>query len=181
MSFMKPTTLLSLLPILLPSTTAHIAAFGPGMYCRNGPNPSAPNQNSNTPVNPLYDLSAKDWWFQHDRGCDAVPPSSPSEFLEIPSGGTFTVELANNQAFTTLSYGGTKTTQWPDGGNHPEDWNGNGRDPNGDEGCIPADEGGYMHVQNETMAQGTAWAIAYESDLSKIKMEDLVVFSVLEQ
>lgn len=31
------------------------------------------------------------------------------------------------------------------------------------------------------MAAGTAWAIAYESDLSAIAMEDLVVFSVLEQ
>jgi hypothetical protein len=29
--------------------------------------------------------------------------------------------------------------------------------------------------------RGTAWAIAYESDLSKIQMEDLVVFSVSKQ
>jgi hypothetical protein len=38
-----------------------------------------------------------------------------------------------------------------------------------------------MHAMNESNAQGSAFAIAYESDLSKIKMEDLVVFSVLKQ
>lgn len=180
---MQPSSLNRLLAAILLCSqlvVSHIAAFGPGMYCRNGPNPSSPNLNSNTPVNPLYQLSRADWWFQHDRGCDKVPPPA-GEFLELPAGGEFTVELANNQAFTTLSYGGSEVSDWPDGANHPEDWNGNSRDPNGDEGCIPADEGGYMHVQNETMAQGTAFAIAYESDISKISMEDLVVFSVLEQ
>jgi hypothetical protein len=38
-----------------------------------------------------------------------------------------------------------------------------------------------MHATNHSNAQGTAFAIAYESDLSKIQMEDLVVFSVLTQ
>ena len=38
-----------------------------------------------------------------------------------------------------------------------------------------------MHATNHSNAQGTAFAIAYESDLSKIQMEDLVVFSVLAQ
>ena len=38
-----------------------------------------------------------------------------------------------------------------------------------------------MHVQNQSMAQGTAFAIAYKSNLTEIEMEDLVVFSVLEQ
>ena len=38
-----------------------------------------------------------------------------------------------------------------------------------------------MHKTNQSDAQGTAFAIAYESDLSVIRMKDLVVFSVLEQ
>ena len=42
-------------------------------------------------------------------------------------------------------------------------------------------EGGFMHATNQSNAQGTAFAIAYESDLTKIAMEDLVVFSVLPQ
>ncbi|KAJ9664715.1 hypothetical protein H2198_000061 [Neophaeococcomyces mojaviensis] len=150
--------------------TAHIAAFAPGMYCRNGL--TGDNNNSNDPVAPLYELSQSDWWFQHSRGCDAHPPPE-DEFLELPAGGSFTVQHANNQAFSSLSYGGSLVTQWPDGGNHPDDWHG---DWDGAE-CLPG--GGWMHAQNESMAQGTAFAIAYESDLSKIAMEDLVVFSVL--
>jgi len=66
-------------------------------------------------------------------------------------------------------------TEWPDGSQHPEDWNGG----NVGEGCIQ--DGGYMHVQNQSTAKGTTFAIAYESDLSKIAMEDLVIFTVLEQ
>jgi hypothetical protein len=36
-------------------------------------------------------------------------------------------------------------------------------------------------VQNETSATGTAFAIAYESDLAKVTLENLVVFTVAEQ
>lgn len=163
--------MLSLLPFFLPLASAHIAAFAPGMYCRNGL-PGENNYNTNLPVNPLYQLSKKDWWFQHDRGCDKAPPA-PGEFLNIPAGGHFTVEHANNQAFTTLSYDGSEVSRWPDGAQHPEDWHGEWE--NGE--CMPG--GGWMHATNHSNAQGTAFAIAYESDLSKIKMEDFVVFSVL--
>ena len=38
-----------------------------------------------------------------------------------------------------------------------------------------------MHTTNHSNAQGTALAIAHESDLSKITVKDLVVFSVLPQ
>lgn len=109
-----------------------------------------------------------------DRGCDQAPPPK-GEFLELPTGGHFTVEHANNQAFTTLSYDGSETTRWPDGGHHPRNWHGQW---DGAE-CLPG--GGYMHATNRSNAQGTAFAIAYESDLSKITMRDLVVFSVLKQ
>ena len=37
-----------------------------------------------------------------------------------PAGGTFTVEVADNQAFTTLSYGGKFISNWPDGAKHPD-------------------------------------------------------------
>ena len=110
---------------------AHVAAFAKGMYCENGTDPSNPNFNSNAPVAPLYNLTQDQWWFQHARGCDLVPPP-PGVFLEIPAGGSFNVQLANNQAFTNLSYGGSYTSEWPDGGQHPEDWNGGGIG----EGCI---------------------------------------------
>ena len=164
--------MLFLLPFFLPLASAHIAAFAKGMYCRNGL-PGEKNFNSNLPVNPLYQLSKTDWWFQHDRGCDQAPPPA-GEFLNIPSGGHFMVEHADNQAFTTLSYDGSEVSNWPDGGKHPADWHG---DWDGAE-CLPG--GGWMHATNESNAQGTAFAIAYKSDLSKISMEDLTVFSVLK-
>lgn len=157
----------------IPLSHAHIAAFAKGMYCKNGL-PGENNQNSNLPVSPLYQLSKADWWFQHDRGCDQAPPAA-GEFLNIPSGGHFTVEHANNQAFSTLSYDGSNVSRWPDGAKHPNNWHGQWQDGE----CLP--DGGWMHATNRSNAQGTAFAIAYESDLSKITMEDLVVFSVLPQ
>jgi hypothetical protein len=161
---------------LVAATQAHTGAWAPGMYCRGGPVAGEDNQNTNTVVNPLYQFSKEDWWFQHERGCDKVPPPA-GEFLELPAGGSFTVEHAHNRAFTTLSYDGKFTTQWPDGKDHPEDWNGLAADPG--EGCIQDD--GALHVQNETSATGTAFAISYQSDLSKVTMENLAVFTVLEQ
>ncbi|KAI9731217.1 MAG: hypothetical protein M1834_005410 [Cirrosporium novae-zelandiae] len=151
---------------------AHISAWAKGMYCLGGADPTIDNANTNTAVGPLFDLPQDQWWFQADRGCNKVPPAD-GDILSIPAGGSFTVELANNRAFTTLSYNGTKTSEWPDGGVHPEDWH---ETTSGD--CLP--DGGWMHAQNESMTQGTAWAISYESELEKVTMENLVVFSVLE-
>ena len=81
-------------------------------------------QNWNAPVHPLHKLPKRDWWFQHDRGCDAQAPP-PGEFLELPAGGTFTVELAHNKLQTTLGIcppGLSCMSDWPDGKDHPEDW-----------------------------------------------------------
>ena len=78
------------------------------MYCRNG-SADVDDNNTNTVVNPLWELSKEDWWFQHDRRCDKKPPP-PGEFLELPAGGSVTVELAHNRAFTTLSYEGRFTS-----------------------------------------------------------------------
>lgn len=37
-----------------------------------------------------------------------------------------------------------------------------------------------MHAYNETSAAGTAWAISYESEIEKVTLENLVVFSTLQ-
>jgi len=153
---------------------AHTAAFARGMYCQGGPNPGQDDQNTNTVVVPLYNLPKSQWWFQADRGCDRVPPA-PGVFLDLPAGGSFTVELAHNRAQTTLSYNGEFTSAWPDGKQHPEDWNGWTDDPG--EGCIQDD--GAMHTQDQAHAAGTAFAISYNSEISQVSMSDLVVFSVL--
>ncbi|OXA41628.1 hypothetical protein Fcan01_23672 [Folsomia candida] len=157
---------------LVACANAHTAAFARGMYCQGGPNPGQDDSNTNTAVAPLYNLPRSQWWFQADRGCDRVPPA-PGVFLELPAGGSFTVELAHNRAQTTLSYDGQFTSQWPDGQEHPEDWKGPGNPPD----CIQED--GALHTNNQSMAAGTAFAISYVSDISAVTMENLVVFSVL--
>ncbi|KAK6951498.1 hypothetical protein Daesc_008033 [Daldinia eschscholtzii] len=159
---------------------AHVAAFTKGMYCLNGTEPGVENLNTNSVVNPLFQLPKNQWWMQHDRGCDSeqVAPS-PGDFLELPAGGSFTVELASNRAQSTLSYDGKFTSEWPDGKDHPEDWHSPSPDT-----CLnanPDQAGGAMHTRNESTAAGTAFAISYNSDLSKVTMENLVVFTVLEQ
>jgi len=151
---------------------AHTAAWARGMYCQGGPNPNQDDPNTNTAVNPLYNLPRSQWWFQADRGCDRVPPA-PGVFLDLPAGGSFTVELAHNRGQTTMSHNGQFTSQWPDGREHPEDWKGPGNPPD----CIQDD--GAMHTNNHSMAAGTAWAISYNSNLNAVTMENLVVFSVL--
>ncbi len=109
----------------------------------------------------------------HVHGCDKNPPNGTS--LELPAGGTFTVELAHNQGQTTLSFGGRGATKWPDGKDHPDDWHGPGNPPD----CIQDD--GAMHTHNESTATGTAWSISYKSDISQVTMEDLAIFSVKYQ
>ncbi|PYI18883.1 hypothetical protein BO99DRAFT_385548 [Aspergillus violaceofuscus CBS 115571] len=153
-------------------TNAHVAAWAKGMYCLNGTS-GTDDPNTNTAVNPLYMLDQSDWWFQHDRGCDSFPPAD-GDFLELPANGQITVELAHNRAQTTLSYNGQYAGEWPDGNEHPEDWSGPGNPPD----CIQDD--GAMHTQNQSMAAGTAFAISYQSDLTQVTMENLVVFSVSE-
>ena len=160
---------------LAATAQAHVAAFANGMYCKGGNVTGVDDNNTNTAVNPPYQKTQDEWWFQHYQGCDVMPPPE-GEFLELTAGGTFTVELAHNRAQTALSYGGQYTSEWPDGQQHPENWGG---DPTDGEGCIQ--DGGAMHVQNQSMATGTAFAISYESSTSAVTMENLAVFTVLEQ
>ncbi|KAG9316970.1 hypothetical protein JVU11DRAFT_1150 [Chiua virens] len=154
---------------------AHMGAFHPAMYCLNGPDPKHPNLNTNEPVKPLYNLTYDQYWMHHINGCDEVPPPD-GVFLELPAGGSFTVEHAENQAFTSLTpY--AKLTDWGDGKEHPRGYSIDnvGSDTVSDSGCLSSPN---LHAQNESMAQGTAFAISYESDIKKVTLENLVVFTV---
>lgn len=102
-----------------------------------------------------------------------ISPPPEGDVLELPAGGAVTLELAHNRGQTSFSFGGIYTSEWPDGMQHPEDWQ-NVEDPGG---CIDTD--GAMHTQNQTMAAGTALAISYHPTLGDVKIDDLVVFSVL--
>ncbi|KZV99282.1 hypothetical protein EXIGLDRAFT_746237 [Exidia glandulosa HHB12029] len=155
--------------LLVQLAHAHVGAWGPGMFCRNGPqledNPNAP-----TTAQPLYEKTWDEFWFHGD--CRNFPPPD-GEFLAVPAGGHITLELADNRGHTTLSYNGTQTSEWADGQAHPEleHWTRN-------DTCIISPN---MHTLNEADAAGTVLAIAYKSDINEVKYEDLVIFSVLEK
>lgn len=146
---------------------------------QGGNNPSIDDIQTNLIVNPLYNLPRSKWWMQADRGCDVVPPTN-GDSLALPAGGSFQVELAENRAFTTLSFGGSLATDWTDGKNRTEPWRG----PSIGEGCLvdnPDKLGGPLHTQSQERATGTAFAISYHANIADVNMENLVVFSVLKK
>ncbi|KAF8554672.1 hypothetical protein OG21DRAFT_1038036 [Imleria badia] len=157
---------------------AHTCAYSKAMYGLNGTVPGVVNYNTNDACHPLYNLTYSDFWMHHFDQLDEFPPE-PGVFLDIPAGGKFTVELADNRAWTSLTGNPHAVlTDWGDGLNHPDDYsvtNLGGLKPT-TSGCIPSPN---LHAQNESMAAGTAFAIAYESDISKVTPENLVVFTVL--
>ncbi|GKT55667.1 hypothetical protein ColTof4_11920 [Colletotrichum tofieldiae] len=93
--------------------------------------------------------------------------------------GYFTVDRAGNRGCATLSRGGRTATQWPDCSEHPEDW----RAPAPGKCLVdnPGKRGGEVHTQNYTATAGTAFATSHQSDIRKVAMENLAVFSAVEQ
>lgn len=152
---------------LIPVAGAHFAAWHKGMYCLNGTTPGLDDDNTNAIVDPLFNMTKADWWFHHYNSCDQFPPAD-GDFLELPANGEFTVELAVNRAFTTLSFGGANTGVFGDGQDYT-----NGL---GGVDCISQLN---IHTQNQSMAAGTAFAISYQSELADVTPENLVVFSTL--
>ncbi|KAF4617821.1 hypothetical protein D9613_006247 [Agrocybe pediades] len=154
--------------------TAHLAAWHKGMYCMKG-NQGNDDRNTNDAVQPLYQLQKADWWFHHNNKCDEFPPDD-GNVLEIPANGEFTVEHAVNRVFTTLVDNPVLGTyvngqEYSNLGESRE-----GKEPGSE--CIVEPN---IHTQNETMAAGTAFAISYQSELSAVTQDNLVVFSVLYQ
>jgi hypothetical protein len=109
-------------------------------------------------------LTKKDWWFQHSRGCDKAPPPN-GDYLELPAGGSFTVEIANNLAFTTLGrnskfngyFGGPQTLT------------------RSNDGCVTNPN---LHTTSKAAAPGTVFAISYQNSIDKVTAKNLVVFTV---
>jgi len=120
------------------TTCANTDSFEPG------------NDHASRLGNPLHNLEFKDWWF---HGAIDEPPAD-GEFLEIPSGGTINVELANNKHSTTFS-------------SFPQD-----PDP------LKTTFNTHLGVPNQLgEIKGSAIAIAYKSDVHDIKPEEFVVIS----
>lgn len=141
---------------------AHMAAWHRGMYCLNGTTPGVDNENASEAVRPVYQLPKSEWWMHHNEKCDEFPPA-PGDFIELPAGGSCTVEIAGNRGQTSLSYGGKYIAN-----DLADDYS---ESPN----CITSPN---YHTQNKTTAAGTVFAISYQSDIKQVTAENLVVFTV---
>ncbi|KAG8836044.1 hypothetical protein FRC17_010508 [Serendipita sp. 399] len=137
------------------------------MFCLNGTS-GQDNQNTNEAVSPLFMLPRDKWWMHAANNCDKFPPA-PGDFLELPAGESFTVEIATNRAFTSYSYGGRYAGVFGDGQTHPEY-----EDPSHST-CITSPN---LHTENSTMATGSSFAISYTSEIKNVTMENLVTFTV---
>jgi hypothetical protein len=164
-------------PLLLAGAAkAHLFAWANGMYCKNGTVAGVDNVNNDAPVPPLYNMSYNDYWMHAYNGCTDFPPAD-GEYLELPAGGSFQVEIAENRAYTSLSFNGAKATNWGDGQNHPNGYSTTnlGGAALSTDGCLSTPN---MHTQNQSNAAGSAFAIAYVSDISQATPSNMAIFSV---
>lgn len=130
---------------------AHLAVFTPSMY---GSEPD--NINSNHAVQPLQEMTFKEWWWHGDL--DKPPPKNA--VLSLPARGKVDLEIAANKAFTSMGRGLLPNPRQP-----PVPW-------------LNENAWGNMHANKLEDVAGCALGIAYKSDPHKVKPEDFVIFSV---
>ncbi|CDZ98792.1 hypothetical protein [Phaffia rhodozyma] len=163
-SLSLPLALLSASALFPSLASGHIALWNPGLYGFNGTDNSVAQYNTAAAVGPLrkYDNLTQSEWFGH--GFLDLPPKD-GDFMELTPGKTETFELSCNRAFT--SYRSPTDT-----GDLPE------------YACTGE---GPLHTVNNfndttpvntTLLGGCVLAIAYESDVTKLRPEFFSVFSV---
>jgi hypothetical protein len=166
---------LAALLILIPIASAHIGIFHESMFCRDGPQENV-DWNTNTVVNPLFALNFADFWFGNgvyngvSAHCYNWPPPA-GQFLELPAGGSFNVQFANNRAFSGMGLYGGQVSTFPDGEPHPEYDEPGYNNP----ACVPSP---LLHTMNHSDVAGSAFAISYHSEYSQVTPENMAVFSV---
>ncbi|CDO76983.1 hypothetical protein BN946_scf184298.g10 [Trametes cinnabarina] len=138
----------------LPLASGHASFWHNSMYGFNVTDKTFPYDNR--PVSPLTNYTFDQWWF---HGHLDYPPH-PGDFFELPAGKPATAEIACNKGATTWFNSS-------EGGNIQE-----GNNP-----CPNSPTSAY-HTTGLSDLKGCAMAIAYESDVTKIKPEDFTVFSV---
>ncbi|ORY34011.1 hypothetical protein BCR39DRAFT_232913 [Naematelia encephala] len=142
---------------LIAVASAHIALWDEGMYGWT----DDPNQNNL--VTPLANLTFSEWWF-HGQ-IDSPPPDG--KVMNLPSGGTYHGQVACNKALTTYGQNPAQQT-----GLYACD----GTGPQGGIGAMHTSDA--WESPDPKDVKGCGIAIAYESDVSKIKPEDFAVISV---
>jgi len=160
-------TLLSTAVLFLAGTAqvkAHITPWVRGVWeCTDGKDP-----NNDLPSAPLFQrpmFGPNGWWFHGDECIKSRPPLD--QFLELPAGSQFMTEMAGNKGQTTLSFGGQFAKTFGDGQDHPEGLGLDGK-------CITSPN---LHAKGESDASGYAFAISYQSDITKVTPDNLVVFT----
>ena len=142
-----------------PLTLSSPAPFHPSMYGFNVTEQTF--SYDNRPVAPLQDMTFEQWWF---HGHLDFPPH-PGDIFDLPAGKAATLELACNKGLTSF-FASSEGSVDIRAGDNP---------CTSDDGSFPS---GAMHTKGFDDLTGCALAIAYESDVSKIKPEDFAVFSV---
>ncbi|KAI0264500.1 hypothetical protein BC834DRAFT_970824 [Gloeopeniophorella convolvens] len=111
------------------------------------------------PQDPLINLPFNQWWF---RGHLNYPPH-PNDIMQLPVGGKVETEIACAKGVTSW---------WASAPG------GDIRDPSNPDYPCPGQPTTQFHTNGINDLGGCALAVAYESDATKVKPEDLVVFSV---
>ncbi|EJU04797.1 hypothetical protein DACRYDRAFT_63002 [Dacryopinax primogenitus] len=142
---------LSVLP-----AAAHLAPFHPSMYGFNWTTLHISTSYDNRPVAPLMGLTFSEWWM---HGHMDLPPN-PGDFLELPAGGNFQVQMACDKSATDY-------------------WNTSGQaDFRDGEWPCPGASSVEFHTKDITDTKGCAFGIAYKSDIYSVTPNDITIFTV---
>lgn len=114
---------------------------------------------TNRPQDPLMNLNFDQWWF---HGHLDHPPH-PEDIKQMPVGEPSILEISCDK---------DATSSWPSGPG------GDQRDKNNPDYPCPGQPTTQFHTNGINDLGGCALAVAYESDVNKIKPEDFVIFSV---
>ncbi|KAM0753256.1 hypothetical protein T439DRAFT_346875 [Meredithblackwellia eburnea MCA 4105] len=163
-------TTLAMTAALLGETTAHMSIWTRSMYGVSG---TRTGMDWNYPVggDPVVPIgpgltSQSQWWFRGPMYNTLPPPAG--EVTDLPAGGTIMLEIACHIAWT--SYGWSTTV------------------PGSALDACPGGTAGPFHsgdpnseVIDDTQLAGCALAIADVDDITKVTMDNLVIFSVQPQ
>ncbi|KAH8154297.1 uncharacterized protein LAJ45_02065 [Morchella importuna] len=132
----------ALILALIPTAFGHMGLFHPSAYDFNG--------DGYTLVEPLSGQSFNSWWFHGNIG------KSTGEVMELPAGGSVSLELSCNKQFTSYGNAGDGSTACPDD--------------------IPSYHAGTPIKNSEIL--GCGLAIAYKDSAASVNPSDFTIFSV---
>ncbi|BGP15156.1 hypothetical protein JCM10213v2_003113 [Rhodosporidiobolus nylandii] len=156
-----------LLAALATAAQAHMSPYHPSMYGVGEYFDSSEAGDPFAPLGPFWEKD--DWWFRGPTARSLKPAERtyPTGVLDVPAGGTITLEIACHVAWT--SYGWATT------------------EPGSDRDACPGNTGAYHSGDpnadeiDPSLLSGCALAIADKENIEDVGWDDLVVFSVQEQ